>query len=626
MAAPPPRPPRRRPRRGSVERPVNARTYRGMWLLVGVPFLVAAFSVSRATPLPAPELPPTFDGAAARLVAGELARRYPERTPGTHADRRAARWVADRFRVYGLRPRIQRFRTDVPGLGPRTLTNVVAVVPGRSDATIVVIAHRDDAGGGQGANDNASGTGALIELARTYARAGAGRARVVPAHRVVFLSSDAGAFGGLGAVHFADDPAYGRGVLAVVVLDAIAGRGAPRLLLTGDDPRSPPPTLVQTAAARVLDETGEEPRHASPLAQLLDLGFPFSLFEQAPLLARGIPAVTLTTGPERPPSAASDSPALLVPRTLTRLGRAAQQLLVSLDQGPEEPVNTAPYLYFGPRLVPGWAVEIVLIGALVPFLAAAIDLFARCRRRRIPLAPALRSYRSRLLFWLLAGALFWLFRLAGAWPTGAARPLAPSIRAAHTWPLLSVGLFAAALSVIWLVSRDRLLPRRRVEPEEELAGYTGVLLVLGVLALLVVATNAFALVLLLPSLHAWLWLPQVHARAAWVRLAVLAAGLTGPLLLVWSFATRAGLGLDAPWYLATLAAVGYVGLPTIALFLAWMAAAGQLTALTARRYAPYPRAAERPPRGPLRELVRRIVLSRRDRRARSLERVRAVGP
>ena len=35
---------------------------------------------------------------------------------------------------------------------------------------------------------------------------------------------------------------------------------------------------------------------------------------------------------------------------------------------------------------------------------------------------------------------------------------------------------------------------------------------------------------------------------------MLAAGFLGPLLLLGSFAVRYGLGLDAPWYLAELAA------------------------------------------------------------------------
>ncbi len=625
MAEPPPRSTRRRPRRGSVERPVNARTYRGTWLIVGIPVLIAAFSVTRATALPAPELQPTFDGGSARLLADDLAGRFPDRAPGAKHARAAARWVSDRFRVYGFRPQRQRFRADVPGLGRRTLTNVFAVVTGRSDSTIVVVAHRDDVGTGHGANDNASGTGALIELARTYARVGGGRRPVVPTHRLVFLSTDGGAFGALGAADFADDPANRHRAAAVLILDAIAGHGSPRLVLAADGPRSPPAALVQTASARVLEETGEEPRHAGAIAQLVDLGFPFSLYEQAPFVARGLPAVTLTTGPERPPPSLFDSPARLDGRRLAELGRSAQQLLVSLDQGADEPAGTTPFVYFGPRVLPGWAIELVVIGAVVPFLTAVIDLFARCRRRRIPLAPALRSYRSRLVFWLLAGGLFALFGIFGAWPGGDARPLSPSLPAAVDWPLTTVSVLGVLLVLVWLVSRDRLLPRRAIDPEEELAGYTAALVVLAVLALLVIAVNAFALLFLLPSLHAWLWLPQVHARIVWIRLAVLAAGFAGPMLLVWSLASRTGLGFDTPWHLATLVALGYVGLPGVALFLAWLAVAGQLTAIAGRRYAPYPTAAERPPRGPLRELVRRAVLASRRRRAGSAERLRAVG-
>ena len=80
-------------------------------------------------------------------------------------------------------------------------------------------------------------------------------------------------------------------------------------------------------------------------------------------------------------------------------------------------------------------------------------------------------------------------------------------------------------------------------------------------ALLVVATNPFALIFLLPSLHAWLWLPQVRRQAALgSRRPLLAAGFLGPLLLLGSFALRFGLGLDAPWYLAELTAIGYVPL------------------------------------------------------------------
>ena len=164
------------------------------------------------------------------------------------------------------------------------------------------------------------------------------------------------------------------------------------------------------------------------------------------------------------------------------------------------------------------------------------------------------------------------------------------------------------------MARERLLPRREVRSEEELAGHAAALLALGVTALLVVATNPFALIFLLPSLHIWLWLPQVRESPLWVRVVVLTAGLAGPALLLWSFAGRYGLGWDAPWYIAWLYALGYAPPAGFAIVLGWAAGAGQLAALTAGRYAPYPSAAERPPRGPLRETVRRLVVAERRRR------------
>jgi hypothetical protein len=57
--------------------------------------------------------------------------------------------------------------------------------------------------------------------------------------------------------------------------------------------------------------------------------------------------------------------------------------------------------------------------------------------------------------------------------------------------------------------------------------------------------------------------------------------------------------------------------------LAWLAAAGQLFALAANRYAPYPGPRERSRRGPIRELIRTLVLAQR-RRAVADEPNRAV--
>jgi hypothetical protein len=184
---------------------------------------------------------------------------------------------------------------------------------------------------------------------------------------------------------------------------------------------------------------------------------------------------------------------------------------------------------------------------------------------------------------------------------------------------------ASVCFVAWLVVRQRLTPRRAIGPDEQLAGETTALIGLAVVALLVLATNPYALVFVLPALHAWLWLPHLRARRGPAGLLVLVAGLVGPGLIVLSLGIRFGLGFDAPWYLLELAAVGYLHVPAVAITLAGAACAAQLTAVTTRRYAPYPGRRERPARGPIRELVRTVVVTIRARRRAPEGRRRAFG-
>lgn len=591
---------------------------------MGLPLLIAAFSVERPAALPRPQLQPTFDATSAAALSDELSSRYPDRSPGSTGSLQATRWIQQKMALYGLDPKtnggrvetfVDGFPATIPGKGRVTLRNAGFVVRGRSDDAIVITAHRDDTGVGAGANDNASGTGALIELARSYVSPpGSTTQPPQPNQTILFLSTDGGSFGGLGAKHFAEHPPLGLHVVAVLNLDSIGGAGQPRLEIAGDQPRSPAPALVETAAARIQEQSGSSPGRTSALGQLIDLGFPFSFYEQAPLVGRGIPAVTLTTSGDRPSSSFGDTPTRLSNKQLAVIGRAAQSIVSSLDEGLELARGTGSYVYLGPRIVRGWAIELALVAMLLPFAVAAVDLFARCRRRRIPVAPALRAFRSRLGVWLWIGAMFLFLAFAGVWPGGTAAPLNPETSAASKWPALGLILLVALSLPAWFVAHSRLTPRRQTTTEEELAGHTAAMLALLVISLLVVATNAFALVFLLPALHIWLWLPHVRVGRIAARLALLAAGLIGPFILVGSFMFRFGLGFDAPWYLAELVAIHYTPIVTFLLVLGCLAALTQLTAIATNRYAPYPTAAERPPRGPIRNSIRAVVLTARSRR------------
>jgi peptidase M28-like protein len=604
---------RRRPRRGSLERPISGRIYRAAWLAVGVPLLVAAFSVGQPVALQQPRLPPSFDRTTAVQFATELARDYPDRRPGTTGARAATGWVAQHLRGYDFTVTRQPFTADVPGLGEESYVNLIATAPAtaanvpRSQQVIAIVAHRDNLGGSPGADYNASATGALLELARDTGSAAL-------SHTLVLVSTDGDVSGALGAATFARESGLEDRLEAVIVLDAIGGSGVPRLHFAGDTPRTPASTFVATAEASVEAQSQVVPERPNALSQLIDLAFPFSLWGQAPFIAHGVPAVTLSTAGARPPSAEGDTLAALNEERMDQLGRSVQVLLGSLDSAADVASGTESYVWTGSRLIRGWTIQFLLLGCLLPFLAATVDLFARCRRRHIALRPALRSLASRLGLWAWVGVLLAFFSLTGIFPNGEARPISPGSPAAEDWPALALVVFAGLAALGWLVTRPRLVPTGPVTRPEELGGHLAAMLGLAVIALVVAAQNPFALVFVLPSLHAWLWLPHASERGRAAALGLFAVGLLGPLLLLGSFAFRYGLGLDAIWYLVALTSVGFVPVTLVISFLAWGAAASQAGAVAGGRYAPYPAVDERPRRGPIRESIRQaVLLSRRMR-------------
>lgn len=607
-----PRPRPARPRPGSLERPLSARIYRGAWFVVVVPLLIVAFSVARQQALAVPSLSSTFDpGAVVQTMRYDLVPSYPDRSPGAASSANLRDWIVGQFAALGLKTKVDQFGARVPGLGKVSLSNVSATVHGRSATEIVILAHRDNSGPhpGGGVNDNASGTAAMLELARAYQNQPGPVSALEPAHTLVFLSTDGGAFGAIGAARFARRHAAGRRIAAVVVLDSIAGSGKPRVLFNGDTTSLPSPVLVATANQILAEQPGAVVTHTSPFHQLLDLAFPFSLYEQAPFVARGIPAVTLTTAGDRYPNPLTDMYENTSIAHLTQIGRASEQLLAALDQGAPEPrVSSASYIYLGGRFVHGWAIQLLLIASLVPALVAIVDLFARCRRRQIAFRPALRSLARRLGFWFSLLAVFWLFALFGFWPRGAGRPLSPDSPAATSLPLAALVGFAFITFGAWLISRDRLLPHEETTQEQELAGYACALLVVAAVSLAVAWFNSYALLFLLPPLHAWIWLPQVRRYRPWSSLTLLAAGLLGPLLIFWELATRLHLGLSVFWYVSALAAVGFLKLPLLLVAIGLAAAAAQLAALSVGRYAPYPAPSERAEEILPRRVAHRVVL------------------
>jgi hypothetical protein len=127
-----------------------------------------------------------------------------------------------------------------------------------------------------------------------------------------------------------------------------------------------------------------------------------------------------------------------------------------------------------------------------------------------------------------------------------------------------------------------------------LAAYADSLVALGGVAIATALISPYGLLFVVPSLYAWLWLPQMERRSSWARDVLYGIGLTGPALAVVAIGTQLGLGVDAPLYLVSLMTLGFVPWTTLLVLLAWAAIACQLGALAAGRYRAVPRRAPTP--------------------------------
>jgi peptidase M28-like protein len=603
MEAARPRTRGRRLRRGTVERPLNARLVRVGFVVVAPALIALLFSISTTGTLPRSSLEPLFDGENAASLARTLSQDYPSRVPGSEGAAQAAHWYEETIGALGLTTDEDVWTEDLADLGAVELRNVVTVVPGRSQETIVVVAHRDNAGTGQPLGDNASGTAALIELARGFAPQEFGP-DPQPDRTLVLVSTDAGSYGGAGAERFAATSPLAQPAIAAVVLDGLSGTGRPRLGIAGDEPVSPARALVRTASVRVEEQVGTSPSLPSIPTQLADLGIPFAYGEQGRFLGHGIAAVTVTTsGPSDPAIPLGEPNTRAAVRRLGQLGRATEALLSSLDRSLGGPFRTPDSVFFGDRAASGWAVRLTLVLAVVPFALGLVDLVVRGRRRGLPFKPALRALRTRLGVALLTGILVWIGALGGAFPTGAALPLSPFGETLDNPSAGGILLLVGALAVGWLVARRRLVRRRPTTAEERLAGLAIALAAVGLVAVVLAVAKPYALVFVLPSLYAWLWLPT--ERRLWRRTLLYAIGLAGPFLGLVLLADELSLSVpSATLYTVGLVTVGYVPLSSAVLALVWIAAAAQVATIAFGRYAPYSDGAEPPPPGAIRGLLR----------------------
>jgi Zn-dependent M28 family amino/carboxypeptidase len=116
------------------------------------------------------------------------------RVPGTPEHARAASYVVDELRSYGFDPRVER--SELAG------DNIVAEL-GRPEWPLFVVgAHYDSVETSPGADDNASGVAALLEIARIFGKRHPHSYAGGPLHRIQFVAFDREEMGLVGSAAY----------------------------------------------------------------------------------------------------------------------------------------------------------------------------------------------------------------------------------------------------------------------------------------------------------------------------------------------------------------------------------------------------------------------------------------
>jgi hypothetical protein len=292
--------------------------------------------------------------AAETITAEDMARRIGalaadsmrgRDTPSPELEK-AARYLTEEFRRMGMQPAgdegtfIQRFPVPQRGSAAAQVPNVVALLPGTDpllrDTYVVLTAHFDHVGVGapdargdsiyNGADDNASGTAALVEVAEAFASL-----PERPARSVLFLAVSGEEKGLLGSMHFARNPTVpAEGIVANINMDMISRNAPDTLIAIGQEYSTFEDILAAVIAAH--PEVGLTViRDPVPHEQL------FFRSDQLSFIQIGVPALFFFTGLHEDYHRPSDLPTRVDPDKAARVGRLAFLVAHRIANDPEAP-------------------------------------------------------------------------------------------------------------------------------------------------------------------------------------------------------------------------------------------------------------------------------------------------
>ena len=250
------------------------------------------------------------------------------RKPGNPGNFIAVSFIKKEFESYGLETHLQKFtytfRWRVGLIRWRTVEietmNVIGVLKGTSDKHVVIGAHMDhlgvdgDGDAYNGADDNASGTTAILELAEAF-----GKSDAKPKDTIVFIAFNAEELGLLGSKHYVNNP--------LLPLDDC------KLMINLD-------MVGRLRGTTVTAQGGNLSRSVTQLVDKLDDNYPFDVnitaagnrSDHAPFNWNGVPVLFFHTGTHPQYHRTTDDSDLINYEGLVNIAKFVKDLTVEVTK------------------------------------------------------------------------------------------------------------------------------------------------------------------------------------------------------------------------------------------------------------------------------------------------------
>lgn len=299
------------------------------------------------------ETPESFEVAAIRAHVAFLTSEECEgRFGGSEGGHRAGDYLVAELRRYGLEPEFQEFRweqtwgllgTKAPDETIYPFRNILVTIPGSdpdlADETVLFSAHYDHIGrepGGErrivpGANDNASGTSVLLEMARRLAAM-----PVKPSRTTVLAFWDGEELGLCGSSYYCRNPSRPLDETRfAVTLDMVGGLRENTLFVVGWRSGAGLREFLCRSNSGLFKNDVSGTSNGEPL----NLGFLFPMWinsDHYPFYQKRIPSLLLFTGFEGPYHHPDDTKERLNYEGLGRVADVAMRFLVDAANAPPE--------------------------------------------------------------------------------------------------------------------------------------------------------------------------------------------------------------------------------------------------------------------------------------------------